>query len=375
MDGTARSDCDALLEHLDERHARLTAASADVLEAIAALDASETWSEDDESSLSCFLAARLAVRAATAREWVRVARKLRELPRIREAHASAILSWDQIRPLTRFATTETDEQLSIEAPNMTVPQLYREAARHEKDRKKRVDSDQQLRSADLRWTDDGRGLQVEAWLPGEQGARFEQAVRQRAQEIERDSDALDPHAAQLADALEELVTSSGGDVSPVTLVVHADAKVLTGESKPDADHLAETESGVQLSEDAVRRIACDAKVEWVLEADGRPVGIGRRGRIVRGALRRAVLHREGGMCAVPGCERRNWLHAHHLTHWADGGPTNIDNLVTLCSAHHRRMHKGGWTATGVPGRDLRFHDPGGRVLTRASPSRRDAAAA
>jgi hypothetical protein len=211
-------------------------------------------------------------------------------------------------------------------------------------------------------------LQVEALLPGEQGARFERAVRERAKEIEVEDDVLDHRAARQADALVELVSTSGEDVSPDTLVVHADAKVLTGQVKAGPEHLAETESGVQLSEDAVRRIACDARVEWVLEKDGRPVGIGRRGRMVRGQLARIVRHRDGGMCAVPGCERSGWLHTHHLKHWADGGSTNVDNLVTLCSAHHRKLHEGGWRTSGLPGRDLRFHDPGGRVLTRASPS-------
>ena len=358
---------DALLEELDGRHAALTTASAALLKTIFQLDQADSWHEDDETSLSCFLAARLGARAATAREWVRVARKLRDLPAIRATHASGALSWDQLRPLTRYATTETDRKLAKQAPAMTVPQLYREAARHEKDRKKRADSDQQLRSTDMRWDDDGRFLHLEATLPAEQGARVERAVEERAQQIEVEDGVLDPAAARRLDALVELMTSSGDGTSPATLVVHADAKVLTQEATPDAEHLAETESGIQLSGDAVRRLACDAKVEWVLERDGRPVGIGRRGRMVRGALRRAVLHRDGGMCAVPGCERKGYLHAHHVIHWGDGGETSLDNLITLCSAHHRRVHDGGWEITGKPGGDLRFHDPGGRVLTRAGP--------
>lgn len=363
----ARDEFDVLLEKLDQRHARLCAASADLLEAIAELDETGSWCEDDETSLSCFLAARLGLRSATAMELVRVVRTLWSLPAIHVAHRAGRISYDQLRPLTRFATEETDERLAAEAADMTVPQLYREAARHEKARKERAKSDQQLRTCHIGWDEEGRFLQVEALLPAEQGASFEAAVRQRAQEIEVEQGVLDRQGARQADALVELVTSSGGGVSPATLVVHADAKVLTGQAAPDATHLAETESGVQISDDAVRRLACDARIEWVLESDGRPVGIGRRGRMVRGALARAVRHRDGGMCVVPGCERRGWLHAHHLRHWADGGPTNLENLVTLCSAHHRRMHEGGWRATGVPGRDLRFHDPGGRVLTRASP--------
>jgi hypothetical protein len=359
---TARDDIEALTERVEVSHARLCTASAELLEAISELDRADTWSEDDETSLSCFLAARLGLRAATAIELVRVARKLRSLPAIRCAHAAGVLSWDQLRPLTRYATEETDRQLATDAPWMSVAQLYREAARHEKDRRKRAESDHQARSFRMHWDDEGRNLDVEGTLPGEQGAAFEKAVRQRAEQIEADVEAIDPHGARLADALTELVSSSGDEAAPTTLVVHSDAEVLTAQAEPGPDRLAETESSVQLSGDTVRRLACDARVEWVLERDGRPVGLGRRGRVVRGALRRAVLHRDGGMCSVPGCERKGWLDAHHIEHWADGGPTNLDNLLTLCSTHHRRLHEGGWRTSGVPGRDLRFHDPGGRFL-------------
>lgn len=99
MNGTAR-DFELVLNELDRRHARLTTASAELLETIAELDETENWSEDDETSLSYFLAARYGVRSATATEWVRVARKLLALPHIRAAHAAGILSWDQLRPLT-----------------------------------------------------------------------------------------------------------------------------------------------------------------------------------------------------------------------------------------------------------------------------------
>jgi hypothetical protein len=67
-------------------------------------------------------------------------------------------------------------------------------------------------------------------------------------------------------------------------------------------------------------------------------------------------------CRFPGCERKRWLNAHHLVHWADGGGTNLDNLILLCHAHHRLIHEGGWRTSGHPGHDLRFHDPGGRPL-------------
>jgi Domain of unknown function (DUF222)/HNH endonuclease len=142
------------------------------------------------------------------------------------------------------------------------------------------------------------------------------------------------------------------------VVIHARAEALVG----DRPSLAETEGGHRLASETVRRLACDGRIEWVLERGGRPVGIGRRGRQVPGALGRALRHRDRG-CRFPGCERRRWLHAHHLRHWGRGGPTDLGNLVLLCGYHHRLLHEGGWRATGDPGGDLRFHDPGGRTLT------------
>jgi HNH endonuclease/Domain of unknown function (DUF222) len=146
-----------------------------------------------------------------------------------------------------------------------------------------------------------------------------------------------------------------------TLVVHAGAEVLASPEQGHGPWLAETETGHRLAPDTVRRLACDSRIEWVLESGGRPVGIGRRGRAIPGQIARILRHRDEG-CRFPGCGRRLWLKAHHLVHWANGGATTLDNLVLLCHAHHRLIHEGGWSTSGHPAHDLRFHDPGGRAL-------------
>ena len=96
-----------------------------------------------------------------------------------------------------------------------------------------------------------------------------------------------------------------------------------------------------------------------------------RGRAVRGTLFQGPFPPGRRICRFPGCERKRWIQAHHLVHWADGGGTTLDNLVLLCHAHHRLIHKGGWRISGHPGRDLRFHDPTGRRLGRVAPRSRD----
>ena len=58
------------------------------------------------------------------------------------------------------------------------------------------------------------------------------------------------------------------------------------------------------------------------------------------SIRRALDHRDGG-CRFPGCGLR-FCDAHHITHWADGGETRLDNLVLLCRRHHRAVHEEGF---------------------------------
>jgi 5-methylcytosine-specific restriction protein A len=74
-----------------------------------------------------------------------------------------------------------------------------------------------------------------------------------------------------------------------------------------------------------------------------PLDVGREQRIATKYQRRALAARDGG-CAHPGCTRPpNWCSADHVKYWADGGPTDIDNLVLLCLVHHRMLHQSGWT--------------------------------
>ncbi|ANN18601.1 HNH endonuclease [Amycolatopsis orientalis] len=102
-----------------------------------------------------------------------------------------------------------------------------------------------------------------------------------------------------------------------------------------------------------RMAACDCLLlPVVLNAAGEPLDVGRLRRFVTPGQRRALNIRDGG-CAFPGCHRppKN-CHAHHIHHWADGGPTDLRNLTLLCGFHHRLIHHGDWevrmAADGLP---------------------------
>ncbi|HYI62664.1 MAG TPA: DUF222 domain-containing protein [Acidimicrobiales bacterium] len=115
----------------------------------------------------------------------------------------------------------------------------------------------------------------------------------------------------------------------------------------------------------VRRfVTCDADVQVVRLVDGRPVEVGRVHRTPSVRLRRLVEHRDQG-CRVPGCDRRLWLHVHHIKHWEDGGPTSSANLCCLCPFHHRLHHKGRLGIGGDADGELTFTDHQGRRLAPA----------
>ncbi|WP_037304921.1 HNH endonuclease signature motif containing protein [Amycolatopsis orientalis] len=110
--------------------------------------------------------------------------------------------------------------------------------------------------------------------------------------------------------------------------------------------------GTMTARDA-RMAACDClMLPVVLNAAGEPLDVGRMRRFVTPGQRRALNIRDRG-CAFPGCHRRpKNCHAHHLHHWADGGPTDLRNLTLLCGFHHRLIHHGDWevrmAADGLP---------------------------
>jgi hypothetical protein len=94
---------------------------------------------------------------------------------------------------------------------------------------------------------------------------------------------------------------------------------------------------------------CTAAVSWMTHGDGGAVlALGRRRRKPTAAIRRAARERDTGRCRFPGCESRR-ADLHHIRHWASGGPTDLDNLISLCPRHHQLVHDRGYLITAPPG--------------------------
>ncbi|WP_369597540.1 HNH endonuclease signature motif containing protein [Rhodococcus sp. WWJCD1] len=98
-----------------------------------------------------------------------------------------------------------------------------------------------------------------------------------------------------------------------------------------------------LTRETSRQLACDCLLTAiVMDENGSPINLARTARTVTAKQKRALTARDHG-CAFPGCGKpAAWTEGHHIWHWTDGGPTDMNNLVLLCGFHHRLIHHSDW---------------------------------
>jgi Domain of unknown function (DUF222) len=191
---------------------------------------------------------------------------------------------------------------------------------------------------------DAHGLETDAELEGSTrpGVTAADAFVRMLSEA---NDALDPTLAR---------TGYRGERNQV--ILHHDVH-LDGTLGPGQLHLGDV-----IPDTVARVLSCDAQVRVAAYEAGRLLGITPAVRAPSRALRRVSERRDQG-CIHPLCNRRRWLHIHHVQHWADGGLTVPSNLVCLCHQHHRELHEGLFTIEGNPeAGNLRFHDARGRPI-------------
>jgi hypothetical protein len=109
-------------------------------------------------------------------------------------------------------------------------------------------------------------------------------------------------------------------------------------------------------------LGCTAALSWMRHgAGGKILDLGRKRRRPSAALRKAARERDHGRCRYPGCESRK-TDLHHIRHWASGGRTSLDNLISLCKRHHMAVHDRGHLIAARPGGTFTFYDPGGTAI-------------
>jgi len=373
-----------LADQISTLAADISAATCRWLLLIAEFDRREGWGGSGCRSCADWLAWQCSLSLGTARDHVRVARRLEQLPLVREAFAAGKISYSKVRALTRVESVADEARILELANHATAAQLERmvgafrglalsEAQRAHERRFLRIDYD------------DRGGATIRGQLPAEAAALIQKAL-ELAEEESFGNSAESPElestpATRRADALVWLADKAmngienhrtAGDRTQV--VVHVDVQTLAGGAAAGAAGAAlprcEVDDKAQICAETARRLCCDAGIVTSLEKESRTLSVGRRTRSIPPSIRRALRSRQPE-CQFPGCTRTRWLDAHHITHWANGGETKLGNLVHLCHHHHKLVHEGGYSVTGCStDGTLRVHSPHGSLLEATPRPRR-----
>src|SRR5262245_32973007 len=269
----------ALANEITELAGHLNAANYRFLKLIAEFDSREGWADGATCSCAHWLNWKCGIDIGAAREKVRTARALENLPRISAAMERGELSYSKARALTRVACEGTEEALlnialhgTANHVETTVRYFRRCVEAQERSREERQHIN---RSVNHHWDEDG-SLVIRARLPAAAGALVLKALEIAAEDLHGDfepSPASDPvrhmdayerkPTMRQADAL-ALVAESflqhGAEVMKSgdrrQIVIHVDAETL----REDATGRCEIDGGPSVSAETSRRLSCDASV-------------------------------------------------------------------------------------------------------------------
>ena len=321
---------------------------------------------DGARSPAAWLARRCRLAPGEAAQRVKVARRLPDMPMVAAAFGAGEVHLSHVGMLARARTPERAE------PFAEVEETFVEAARHLSPPDLRrvvdrwvdtLDTDDaadcyERRRLHLSHTFDGQWA-LDGLLTPDGGSVVERALNSA---IAADGEPCGPAhrqgcgaprrtwAQRRHDALVDIsrhylaTHHQPGTPTPPEVSVVLDHGVLLGIAGR-----AECHDGTPLSGEAARRLACDAAISRIItQGPSMPMDVGRATRSVPPPLRRALVNRDRG-CRFAGCRApAAGCQAHHIIHWAQGGPTSIENLCLLCWHHHHLVHEAGFTITLHP---------------------------
>ncbi|MCC7077445.1 MAG: DUF222 domain-containing protein [Acidimicrobiia bacterium] len=370
---------------LHDVHASLTRR---MLAVVRECDRREVWRHDGAFSMAAWLVRAMGMSWSSAHTWVKIARRLEELPEIAKTYMAGELSFDQVRVLCRFATADDDADLADYARGASVDDLHHLARRARPVTALEARDTHRQRGLHMYNDHEALGLRVGGFFPADMGPGLRSQIEHRAATYgpNPETGRYDPWPARCADALHELLcgdapdTDSSDDTgdrgataqNPTescsrgrpTVVAHIRAEDLQAQvAAGTGGHL---EAGPAISAETARRLCCDGFLQVAAHPDdGTTVAISDTHKAIPERIRRIVRNRDRG-CRFPGCGRSGFAELHHLTHRADGGPTVESNLIWTCSFHHRLPHEAGWTICGDPNHEVTWRRPDGKTI-RAGP--------
>jgi hypothetical protein len=248
----------------------------------------------------------------TTEDKLRTAEALESLPVMTRALNDGQIHWSAARELSRVAIAETEREWLLAARGCTVRQI-------EKLGSGRVPGDRPTDPADP--TLERHVLRFE--VTAETMATFREAVKRLRKESD---ERLDDDAVLLLMAREVLAGKRDEGHASYQVAVNVCEHCRQGTQAANGEDVRVDPAVVETAE-------CDAQLL--------PTHVGERAtQTIRPARRRAVMRRDGGRCVVPGCRHATFVDVHHVRPRCEGGGDEVENLVVLCAAHHRAVHRG-----------------------------------
>lgn len=365
---------------------RLNAVHAELIALVAGLVLDDSWAIRGVRSVEHWLTCFAGVSPSMARDLVRIATRSGELPALGREVASGRLSLGQAAVVAAHTPVGYDTDVVDLAIHATVPQLRRALVKYDfTETPPGRDADAAQQAPDMlsvaaqpaelvmRWERDRFHLEYSA--PADIGALVERALVEAKDALflatqgagaasgetctasDGPAGPAPGPAVRMADAMEQLAIRSlhlgtesvAGRASKFRIYLHLDTNGQGWVTKRGA-----------LPAHLLRKWTCDGLAQPVWETEGSPVNVGRSQRIVPDRTRRLVEDRDRG-CAFPGCLALHHVECHHIVHWADGGATDMDNLISLCPHHHDGHHTGDFTIHPVLIDSNNPHRPGQRA--------------
>jgi hypothetical protein len=356
-----------LVQGIDASHRRFCSAGRELFRWIAEGDREKVWRDSGARDMAHFIRMRCGISEWKARRWIAASHALEDLPHISQALSRGQLGIDKVAELTRFATAETEADLLGWATGVSCGAIRRKADLAHRQSLDEVKDAEKSRTLSWWYFDENCRFGLQAELPAADGAVVAKALERLAETIpvmpgEEDGCFAD---ARRADALVVLCSSriaDDADPDRATVVVHAQLDGIVS-----GDRGAEIEGGPVIHPETARRLLCHSRVQTVIEdTSGQPLGLGRTSREPSGWMMRQLRYRDLE-CRFPGCGARRFTQAHHIQWWEHGGPTDLDNLLLVCTFHHKLVHEYGWRVRRETHGTVRWFHPDGTPY-RAGPA-------
>jgi hypothetical protein len=286
-------------------------------------------------------------------EKLRVAAALETLPTLRRALGAGDIPWSVARELTRVAIPETESNWLDAARDRTARDVERLVAGHRPGALPDEPIDPAARRHTLRFD-----VSSEVFA----------AIREAFAKLRRDAgEPLDDDSALLLMARHILEGPKDPGVSSYQMALTMCPACRRGAALGRGER-------IELTPDAVDAAECDAQTfdapsHEATALDSHPDHRHERARqTIPPSTRRLVHHRDAGRCRVPGCRHAVYTDVHHIDPRAAGGSNAPENLITLCSAHHRAAHRGELVVQGRASNGLAFSHADGSPYGRRAMS-------